>query len=310
MFGQNIPLGFTGGGGIEVHYLVLAGGGASGYKGGSGAGGLKTSYGTTSGGGCAAEAPLVLSPGTQYTITVCAGQTIYNQNLGRNNLGSSSISGADIVTVETKGGGAGAYFTGNSHSGITVWGFGGGGAGGCGGGAANDHSIYSEGRGGLAFSCQGYPGGNHQSGGGGGTAEAGRVSDHPYSIPGYQTWGGDGLASSILSTSNASNASVGEVSGGNVYYGGGGGGSMGGAPGGLGGGATSSSNTSLLSAPANTGGGGAALNNTTGGNGGSGVVILRMPTSSYSGVKTGNPNVYTEGSDTILVYKGSGTYTA
>jgi hypothetical protein len=55
----------------------------------------------------------------------------------------------------------------------------------------------------------------------------------------------------------------------------------------------------------NTGGGGGS-----GGTGGSGVVILRMPTANYSGTTTGSPTVTTDGSDTILTYTSSGTYTA
>jgi hypothetical protein len=35
-----------------------------------------------------------------------------------------------------------------------------------------------------------------------------------------------------------------------------------------------------------------------------------MPTSSYSGTTTGSPSVSTNGSDTILTYTSSGTYTA
>jgi hypothetical protein len=40
------------------------------------------------------------------------------------------------------------------------------------------------------------------------------------------------------------------------------------------------------------------------------VVILRMLTSNYSGTTTGSPSVSTSGSDTILNFSGSGTYTA
>ena len=43
--------------------------------------------------------------------------------------------------------------------------------------------------------------------------------------------------------------------------------------------------------------------------GGDGVVILRMATSAYSGTTTGSPTVTTLGSDTILTYTQSGTYT-
>jgi hypothetical protein len=47
-----------------------------------------------------------------------------------------------------------------------------------------------------------------------------------------------------------------------------------------------------------------------GSNGGSGVVILRMPTANYTGTTSGSPTVSTSGSDTILVYNASGSYTA
>jgi hypothetical protein len=45
-------------------------------------------------------------------------------------------------------------------------------------------------------------------------------------------------------------------------------------------------------------------------NGGSGVVIIRMPTASYSGTSTGSPEVLTSGTDTILRFTGDGSYTA
>jgi hypothetical protein len=46
--------------------------------------------------------------------------------------------------------------------------------------------------------------------------------------------------------------------------------------------------------------------------GGSGVVILRMPDASYSGTTTGSPTVTTgvDGTDTVLVFTASGSYTA
>jgi len=56
---------------------------------------------------------------------------------------------------------------------------------------------------------------------------------------------------------------------------------------------------------ANTGNGG----NSDGGNGQSGVVILRVPTASYTGTVSGSPTVTTSGSDTIMTFTGSGTYT-
>ena len=47
-----------------------------------------------------------------------------------------------------------------------------------------------------------------------------------------------------------------------------------------------------------------------GGAGGSGVVILRMATSDYTSTISGSPTVTTSGSDTILTFTQSGTYTS
>ena len=60
------------------------------------------------------------------------------------------------------------------------------------------------------------------------------------------------------------------------------------------------------------GGGGAAgtATSASGGNGGSGVVILSVPTANYSGTTTGAPTVTTSGSNTILTFTSSGSYTA
>jgi hypothetical protein len=59
------------------------------------------------------------------------------------------------------------------------------------------------------------------------------------------------------------------------------------------------------------GGGGAGSGHVTaaGAAGGSGVVILRILTDNYSGTTSGSPTVSTDGSDTILKYTSSGTYT-
>jgi hypothetical protein len=66
------------------------------------------------------------------------------------------------------------------------------------------------------------------------------------------------------------------------------------------------------SGTANTGGGGGGGNSTgnAGGNGGSGVVILSVPTANYSGTTTGSPTVTTSGSNTIMKFTVSGSYTA
>jgi len=58
---------------------------------------------------------------------------------------------------------------------------------------------------------------------------------------------------------------------------------------------------------ANTGNGGPGVSINSGS---SGVVILSVPTSSYSGLTTGSPTVTTYGSNTIIKFTASGTYTA
>jgi hypothetical protein len=85
--------------------------------------------------------------------------------------------------------------------------------------------------------------------------------------------------------------------------------------GGGGGGAGAGSNTTTGgSGTANTGSGagGGGRNSgvvTNGGNGGSGIVILSVPTASYSGITTGSPTVSTSGSNTVIQFTGDGSYT-
>jgi hypothetical protein len=38
-------------------------------------------------------------------------------------------------------------------------------------------------------------------------------------------------------------------------------------------------------------------------------VILRVPTNKYSGTSSGSPTITTDGTDTILKFTSSGTYT-
>jgi hypothetical protein len=40
------------------------------------------------------------------------------------------------------------------------------------------------------------------------------------------------------------------------------------------------------------------------------VVIISVPTARYSGITTGSPTVTTSGSNTILQFNSSGSYTA
>ena len=133
------------------------------------------------------------------------------------------------------------------------------------------------------------------------------------------------MAVNILNSTNAGAASVGEVSGSDVYYAGGGGGSSqtSGVPtgsGGLGGGtdgAAGCPGTAPLVGTPNTGGG----NGGTGGcptsystGGGSGVVILRYPSARTitvgSGITEANGSPFTESTEKVSVFTaGTGTIT-
>ena len=143
-------------------------------------------------------------------------------------------------------------------------------------------------------------GGTGQAGGGGGGA--GGVGGNG-SQPTEAYWtggnGGGGLETLITGTSQ-------------VLAGGGGGGAY--ALGGTGanGGGNGSGGTygGGTNGTVNTGGGAGGVYGNGGHNGGSGVIFLSMPTLNYTGVFTGSPTVLTSGSNTILKFTGSGSYTA
>ena len=277
--------------GYSVDFLVIAGGGSGGSSsnggGGGGAGGFRASYNSeTSGGGGSSESALSFSKGTVYTITVGAGGSSAYQSVG--DTGSdSSISGSNITTITSNGGGAGG--TSNDA-----------GAGGSGGGGDGSSTF-----GGSGTANQGYDGaygfnGGYGGHGGGGAGQVGQnVTGSGSSAVGGD--GGDGQTSTITGSSV-------------IYAGGGGGGDWGtGGTGGTGGGGDGTDNSgTAVSGTTNTGGGGGGSGGftSTSGAGGSGVVILRMATADYSGTTTGSPTVTTDGSDTILKFTSSGTYTA
>ena len=281
----------------SVDYLVIAGGGSGGGSnsnsaGGGGAGGYRNSYNNeTSGGNSSSESSLTFNANTVYTITVGAGGSAVSSAVG-NDGSNSSISGSDITTITSIGGGGGA----SQDSG------GNGRNGGSGGGASYDTNSDAK-TGGSGTSGQGFDGGDKafssssMGAGGGGAGQLGESVDTSNSPSSEEGAGGNGLASSITGSS--------------VTRAGGGGGSdengINGGTGGSGGGGNGGGGN----ATANTGGGGGGINNTTNnsGSGGSGVVILRMPTSSYSGTTTGSPTVSQSGSDTILTFNSSGSYT-
>jgi hypothetical protein len=283
--GVNVTNPFT----YAASYLVVAGGGGGGAGGGGGgAGGVLSGTST-------------LTAGTSYTITVGAGgsaaPTAANTSTVQGTDGNSSVFSA-VNTVGGGGGGSVQTVTTSYNSGRPGGSGGGGGVSGI------------AGTGGSGTSGQGFAGGANAAaspaygGGGGGGASAVGVAGSSSAGGGA---GGAGASNSITGSSV-------------TYAGGGGGGGytvgVAGSGGTGGGGAGGANTTSGTAATANTGGGGGgggqSLPGTaySGGNGGSGVVILSVPTAFYSGTTTGSPTITTSGSNTIIKFTASGSYTA
>ena len=265
--------------GYEVEYLIVGGGGGGGhgytggyYAGGGGAGGYRNSFANeTSGRNSSTESPVTLLKGNQYTVTVGAqGAAGSSNGVGGSNGGDSSISGTGITTITSLGGGYG--MGGNETRGSTA------GSGGSGGGSA-DGVPHSTGTGGSGTAGQGFDGGdtsgNNGAGGGGASADGADGNGTPRA-------GGAGLSSTITGSA------VTRATGGN--------------------GADSSCDTKT--ANSGDGGDGSTTNTVTPSAGATGVVILRMLTANYTGTTTGSPTVSTTGSSTILIFTGSGSYTA
>jgi hypothetical protein len=257
-------------------YLIVAGGGA----GGSCLAGNYTPGGGGAGGFLTGTA--TLTPGTTYTATVGAGGFAVTNATGGN--GSNSTLTGQTAAVGGGGGGGGP-----SGAGLGANGGSGGGGGGGGTGQAGGTGTSGQGNNGGT----GQSGGAYNGGGGGGASAAGTNG-------GSGATGGAGTASSITGAS--------------VTYAGGGGGGGGANGGGAGGGGVGSSSGAGTAGTTNTGGGGGGSGNsvgsTNGGAGGSGVVILSVPTASYSGTTTGSPTITTSGSNTIIKFTVSGSYTA
>jgi hypothetical protein len=277
--------------GSPIDFLVVAGGGGAKYggrPGGGGAGGLRTSYGTLSGGGCSVEEPITPTSGDVLNIVI----------------GQGGISEGGDVIASPASDGTNSSIAGSSIESIISIGGGGGGNGGAGqsnagrsGGSGGGKGAYGTGGVGGGASCQGYNGGSQGSyynygGGGGGAGEAGNTNG--------QCYGGDGIQNAITGSA--------------IYYAGGGGASerLSGNvfPGGLGGGGDGKSNGTAGGNGTNgLGGGGGGSQTIGGGQGGSGVVILRMPSSEYSGISSGSRTISYVGSDVVIKFTGNGTYT-
>jgi hypothetical protein len=266
---------------FSLDFLVIAGGGSGGTgdadrRAGGGAGGYRTST-------------QLVTQGTVITVTVGDGGSV------RTNGSNSSISGSGLTTITSAGGGAGGAQASVGDNG----GSGGGGAGSTSGsppGAPGTSAAGGSGNTPSTSPSQGnnggigrHLGGIYAAGGGGGGA--GGVGQEGNNTPPNSSNGGAGSASSITGSS--------------VTRAGGGGGngsdSIGGA-GGTGGGGTGGNPGTA--GTANTGGGGGS--NAAGGKG---VVILSIATIHYTGTSSGSPTVTTSGSNTILQFNGSGTYT-
>ena len=293
--GNPLPTTYT------ASYLIVAGGGGSGGGSNSGANG-------TAGGGAGGllSGTTTLTIGTVYTAVVGAGGTAGTGSPSGGIGGSGGNSSFTGITSAVGGGGGG----GSGPTAVIN-----GSPGGSGGGAGSYSTLGSAGSG---TPGQGNAGGtttstspNYTGGGGGGSGSIG--SNGSGSIAGS---GGTGTASSITGTP----VTYAGGGGGGTYNGGtaGTGGTNGGPAGSPGGGGNGSTTTTVTAGTANTGGGGggsggpAPSGSSTGATGGSGVVILSVPTVSYSGITTGSPTITTSGSNTIIKWTsvGSGTYTA
>jgi hypothetical protein len=276
----------------SIDFLVVAGGGGGGSAdggGGAGAGGYRTS--TQS-----------VSIGTVITVTVGDGGAGGVSKTTSSVAGSdSSISGSGLTTITSAGGGRGGNHS-DIGTGASTGGSGGGGA------SVDPFKTGASGNTPSTSPSQGNAGGNGggdgnlQGAGGGGAGATGANT-----IGGTAGAGGNGSSSSITGSSV-------------TYAGGGGGGCHSGGgtagSGGSGGGGNGTKSGNGIAGTVNTGGGGggsgrtAGVSDNNGGAGGKGVVILSVPTAKYSTTTTGSPTVTTSGSNTILKFTGSGSYTA
>jgi hypothetical protein len=267
-----------------INALVVAGGGAgnNSNSGGGGGGGMRTTNWTS-------------GASVVYTIVVGQGGTAGVGTRGSQG-GNSSIAGTGVPSTPftSSGGGQG----GRDSVGGGAGGAGGGGGYQSNGGSGNDPSTSpsqgANGGNGL-YSAPGYPGGGGGGGGASGVTGQNGVSG------GQAGNGGNGTQSSITGTA--------------VYYAGGGGGAIESnhtyGNGGLGGGGDGgNANQTAQNGTDGLGGGGGSAYANTSGDGGNGVVILSVPTASYSGTTSGSPTVTTSGGNTIIKFLANGTYTS
>lgn len=97
---------------VQCDVLIVGGGGGVGWGGGGLSGGSGTGGG---GGGGVGEGKLIFHQNELYTITIGKGGNVGHNNFGENGE-DTTIIGKDINEI-AYGGGAGGYYTINSHSG-------------------------------------------------------------------------------------------------------------------------------------------------------------------------------------------------
>jgi len=302
---------------FSIEYLIVAGGGGGGSGrnnanngnggGGGGAGGLLTNVQSDqSGGQNTAQPPMYIQTGDSYEVTVGSGgangggaNTVTPSNERYGYGGNKSQFGQ--IRCRGGAGGGGRNTSPNNNPGMSGGLFGGSGA-----IQTSDNYDDEQGSaGGLNFS-------NYKFGGGGGAGGVGV----DYNVNGKD--GGVGLVSTIITSSEATTYSVGEVSGSDVYFAGGGGspksyigadGSTINGVGGLGGGGDSVNTTGATAGGTNTGGGGAGGRDRSdgygweGSAGGSGVVILRYPSEYTISVGAGlTSTTFTQGSNKVTIF--------
>jgi hypothetical protein len=274
----------------SIDFLVVGGGGGGSF-GGGGAGGYRTSTQSA-------------NIGTVVTVTVGDGGAFLTASQFRSVRGNSgtdsSISGSGLTTITSAGGGGGGARSDTLSTGVN-----GGSGGGAGAYATGTPSPTANGGAGNTPSTSPSQGNN-----GGTGIHVGGVSTGTGGGGGAGAAGGNGSGNI---GGNGGNGTASSITGSSVTRGGGGGGS-GSTPGsgGTGGGGAGGYVTGATSATVNTGGGGGGAEtepNYNTGAGGKGVVILSMATVHYSGTSSGSPTVTTSGSNTILTFNGSGTYT-
>lgn len=262
-----------------VQWAVVAGGGGGGRTigGGGGAGGIL-------------EGTVTVTSKATYTVTVGAGGAAYT------NGSDSAIFGTTVT-----GGGRGSEYNGSPNTG----GSGGGGSGGGAGDLGDDGAAGTTNQGHAGGNRQHVNGGDRRCGGGGGALAIGGSASNSFAGT-----GGPGRGIGLITSAQATSATVGQVLYDGVYFGGGGGGNAAGGTEGLGGvGGGGNAGISGSNATANTGGGGGGGETGTGGAGGSGVAIFRAPSDlpvSFSGGVTWQSFVNSDGT-TAYVVKATST---